>query len=414
MKSAYGRTVPSEDAELTHVEPGSPMGELLRRHWQPVALSDELGDLPKLVRILCEDLVVFRTGSGEVGCLEPHCSHRGTSLEFGRIEESGIRCCYHGWVYAPDGRVVEMPCEPAGMCERMAIEHPAYPVLEYGGVVFAYLGPPGTQPLFPLYDVIDLAGRRDVVLRGRRLWQDYAIGYVRDCNWLQHYENVVDPWHLVILHQMISGDQFDSAMMVGSSRIDFERTALGIRYKVQKDLPNGNRLVRYAEAIVPNLVLIPDIHEKGASPKRQDRCSELTWVVPTDNLHVSAISICVWPLENGVPQPDYRPRTDTIIPVRPGSSPVRAYDERQRRPDDLEAQESQRAIAVHALENLASGDGGIVRLRRLLREQVRAVQAGREPLNVVREAAANRAIPTHAWNTILSPEEAARHRGEEA
>jgi hypothetical protein len=287
-------------------------------------------------------------------------------------------------------------------------------VLEFGGVVFAYLGPPGTQPLFPLYDIIDVAGRDDVVLRGRRVWQDYAIGYVRDCNWLQHYENVVDPWHVLVLHQMISGDQFESAMMEGASRIAFERTPLGVRYKVEKDLSNGNRLVRYAEAVVPNLVLIPDIHEKGDVPKRQDRCSELTWVVPTDNEHCSAISICVWPVENGVPKPDYRPRTDTIIPVRPGSSPVRPYEARQRKPDDLEAQESQRPIAVHALENLAGSDGGVVRLRRLLREEVRAVQAGRDPLNVQRDAVANRAIPTHAWNTILSPAEAARHRGEEA
>src|SRR5690242_13105252 len=119
MKSAYGRVTPSESFELTHVEQGSPMGEVLRRHWQPACLSSDLNDLPKRVRLLCEDLVIFRTKSGGLGCLELHCSHRGTSLEFGRVEAEGIRCCYHGWLYATDGRVIEMPCEAPNTCEKM-------------------------------------------------------------------------------------------------------------------------------------------------------------------------------------------------------------------------------------------------------------------------------------------------------
>ena len=135
-----------------------------------------------------------------------------------------------------------MPCEPAGVCERMKLEHPAYPVKEFGGLIFIYMGPPGTEPLLPLYDVLDVENRTDVRLRGMRIWDDYAIGYVRDCNWLQHFENIVDPWHVLVLHQAISGDQFESAMMVGSSDISFEQTSLGVRYKVAKSLPNGNRL----------------------------------------------------------------------------------------------------------------------------------------------------------------------------
>jgi len=98
MKSAYGFTVPEENRELTHVEAGSPMGELLRRYWQPVALSSELQDLPKRVKLLCEEVVLFRSKKGEVGCLMPHCSHRGTSLEWGRVEADGLRCCYHAWL----------------------------------------------------------------------------------------------------------------------------------------------------------------------------------------------------------------------------------------------------------------------------------------------------------------------------
>jgi len=348
MKSAYGRTVPEPNLELTHVEAGSPMGELLRRYWQPVCLLEELGDVPKKVRILCEDLVLFRTKTGSIGCLEPHCAHRGSSLEFGRIEENGIRCCYHGWLYSPSGRVVEMPCEANGICERMNVEQPAYPVQEFGGLVFIYMGPPGTEPLLPNLDVLDTSGQ-EVRLRGMRIWRDYAIGYVRDCNWLQHFENVVDPWHLLVLHQSNSGNQFDSAMMEGAGSISFEQTELGVRYVMNKVLPNGNRLIRCSECVIPNIALIPSIREKGVDLVNEDRCSDVTWVVPVDNEHVMALSIVAWPLKDGKLLQDWRPGTDTLADIRPGSVTGRPYRERQLRPDDLEAQESQRSIAIHSL-----------------------------------------------------------------
>ncbi len=118
MRSAYGRQTPPPDYELTCVEPGSPMGELLRRYWQPVCTSDELLDLPKKVKLLCEELVVFRDKKGRLGALEPHCSHRGTSLEWGRVEEAGLRCCYHGWLYDTQGQCIDMPCETEEFRER--------------------------------------------------------------------------------------------------------------------------------------------------------------------------------------------------------------------------------------------------------------------------------------------------------
>jgi phenylpropionate dioxygenase-like ring-hydroxylating dioxygenase large terminal subunit len=411
MKSAYGQTTHKEDVALTHVEAGSPMGELLRRYWQPVALSDELADLPKRVRILGEDLVVFRTKEGRVGCLDLHCAHRGSSLEFGRIEQNGIRCCYHGWLYDTDGRVTEMPCEAAGFCERMQVEQPAYPIHEFGGLVFVYMGPPEKEPAFPLYDVFAPTAH-DVVLRGMKIWGDYSIGYVKDCNWLQHYENVVDPWHLLILHQANSGEQFRGAMMEGVPRIALEKTALGVRYNVVRDLPNGNRFVRHAECVLPNIFLVPNLHEPGTEAKRKDRCSEISWCVPIDNEHITAFSIVAWPLENGAPKKGWRPGTDTVLDIRPATI-NRPYEERQRRPDDLEAQESQRAIAVHALEHLGMTDMGIVTLRKMLRDQLARLEKGEDPINIVRDAGVQPVIETHAWNTILSREEAAQHRDED-
>src|SRR5687767_7940603 len=121
------RRVPTEDAELTHVGPGTPGGEYFRRFWNPISLSSKLQDLPVALRVLGEDLVLFRDGQGRVGMLPLHCSHRGTSLEFGTLERRGIRCCYHGWLYDVSGAVLETPGEPAGSQLTTRVRHGAYP-----------------------------------------------------------------------------------------------------------------------------------------------------------------------------------------------------------------------------------------------------------------------------------------------
>ena len=247
--------------------------------------------------------------------------------------------------------------------------------------------------------------RDDVVLRGMRLWGDYSVGFVKDCNWLQHYENIVDPWHLLVLHQMISGDQFEGALMQGAPQIEFDTTKLGVRYNLVKDLPNGNRFERHAECIVPNAFVIPNIREAGMMPKRKELGSELSWTVPIDNEHVTGLSIVAWPLEDGSPKKDWRPGTDTVQDIRPGSVLTRKYEDRQRKPGDLEAQEGQRSIAVHALEHLGTTDTGITMLRHLLRVQIKRVEDGLDPMNVMRDARANQKIRTNAGNTILSPAE---------
>src|SRR5712691_11703228 len=118
------------------------------------------------------------------------------------------------------------------------------------------------KPLFPMYDLYDTRHRQDVVLKGMRLWGDHSIGFVRDCNWLQHFENVVDPWHLLALHTMISGPQFVGALgTVVRPTIEFEETGIGVRYQLVRDLPSGNRLFRSAECVVPNIILVPNIRE---------------------------------------------------------------------------------------------------------------------------------------------------------
>ena len=328
-------------------------------------------------------------------------------MEWGQVEQRGIRCCYHGWLYDTQGKCLEMPCESEETRQALDVWQPAYPTTEYGGLVFVYMGPQGTEPLFPRFDIIDPDRGEDVVLRGMRLWGDYAVGMVKDCNWLQHWENIVDPYHLLMLHQGISGDQFEGALMQGKPRIGWDRTERGVRYTLIKDLPNGNRLVRHAECIVPNMFIIPSIREPGTTAKRKERGTELSWAVPIDNEHVRGISIVAWPLRNGEPKRDWKPGTDTIADIRPGSFLQRSYEERQRQPDDLEAQEGQRAIALHALENLAPSDTGIAMLRHMLREQIRRIEQRIDPVNTFREPVCNSRVPTHAWNTVLTAAEAA-------
>ena len=186
LKARFGgyfhRNVPDEDAGLTHVGPGTPCGEYMRRFWQPVCFSDDLRDLPHRIKILGEDLVAFRGLSGTVGLLELHCPHRGTSLEFGLVGEKGIRCCYHGWLFAVDGTILETPGEPAENTLKDRLYHGAYPIREDHGIVFAYLGPPDRQPPFPVYDSFTRPGYR--LIPGQK--------YFYPCNWLQIMENAMD------------------------------------------------------------------------------------------------------------------------------------------------------------------------------------------------------------------------------
>jgi hypothetical protein len=151
-----------------------------------------------------------------------------------------------------------------------------------------------------------------------------------------------------MLHQWNSGDQFDGALMQGNAAIGWEKTPLGVRYNLIKDLPSGNRMVRHAKCIVPNMFITPSIREPGTAPKRKQRGTELSWAVPIDNEHVRGISIVAWPIENGAPKPDWKPGTDTIADVRPGSFLERSYEERQRKPDDLEAQASARSQSTRS------------------------------------------------------------------
>src|SRR5215204_1896762 len=155
-----------ENELLTRVGPGTPCGDLFRRYWHPVAIVSELSHATptRHVRILGEDLVLFRDKSGNVGLLADHCSHRGASLLYGRVEERGIACAYHGWLYDTAGNCLECPAEPEGSKFHLTVKVRAYPVKEFIGMYWAYLGPL-PAPEIPRYDVfVRQDGRRRILL----------------------------------------------------------------------------------------------------------------------------------------------------------------------------------------------------------------------------------------------------------
>lgn len=147
--TAYNKRPATSNLEMTQVGRGTPMGELLRRYWHPIGVSSDANTTPRKVRILGEDLILFRDKKGRPGLVYPHCAHRGTSLFYGKVEDEGIRCCYHGWLFDVEGHCKQRPCEPANDVHRHKVRQPWYPVQEFYGLIWTYMGPPEKKPVLP-------------------------------------------------------------------------------------------------------------------------------------------------------------------------------------------------------------------------------------------------------------------------
>jgi phenylpropionate dioxygenase-like ring-hydroxylating dioxygenase large terminal subunit len=244
-----------------------------------------------------------------VGLLDAHCAHRGTSLYYGRIEPEGIRCCYHGWLFDAEGRCLDQPCEPPDSTYKHRVRQPWYPCREYHGLVFAYLGPLDRLPVFPRYGLIE-EGEGVVVADGTSY--GLAGGVVLDCNWLQIFENVMDPFHVLVLHNTFSGEQFSQALSV-RPKVRWEATERGMCSIQDRVLGEGRIYRRLTEVLLPNVRIVPSVAA------------------------------------------------------------------------DAEAMVSQRPIALHALEHLASSDQGVIRPRRMLRRAIEAVRRGEDPAGILRD-----------------------------
>ena len=372
--TAYGLAPGRHIAELTEVGPATPMGAVLRRYWHPVGLAADAGATPRGLRILGEDLILFRDGAGRAGLVHPRCCHRGTTLYYGKVEERGIRCCYHGWLFDVQGHCLEQPCEPnLGAPSRHRRRQPWYPVEERYGLLWAYLGPPERKPMLPRYEALEVLGEGEFVEA-----DDSSIGgggpQLIPCNWLQHYDNLVDPFHVVVLHGTFSGTQFVDSMSL-MPEVSWEHTPLGVKTISIRRLPDGSTLRRISEAALPTLRVIPSprVGESG----HYGRLESIGWVLPLDDTSFR-IFVAGRVRETGELQ-RMRSRLNGKLWEELSEAEHQAF------PGDCEAQVSQGAIASHAAEHLATSDKGIAMLRRALRRAVDAVAAGEDPPGVSRD-----------------------------
>ena len=367
--TAYGMKPSSSLKELTEVGQRTPMGELLRRYWHPVALSTDATDTPKAIRVLGEDLILFRDRQGRPGLLHNRCCHRGTTLYYGRVEEQGIRCCYHGWLFDVEGHCVEQPCEPEGGLHKDKARQPWYPVREQHGLIFAYMGPPEKKPVLPRYEILEvLDADEEIVPDGTSIGGGGPV--VIPCNWMQHYDNLPDTYHVMILHTLFSGVQF-TEMMGQMPEVDWATTERGVSTITARKQPDGRVFHRISEAVLPTLRIIPD-----PLVGQYARCESIGWVLPIDDT-----SFCIYTAtRQRKTQADFRARSRP----RPNGKRWAEMSDAERRdfPGDYEAQVGQSPITFHSDEHLATTDRGMVMLRRLFMKQLEAIAAGGDPINV--------------------------------
>lgn len=370
-----------ENARLTQVGPGTAGGELLRRYWQPIAIASELtaAQPKKRVKILGEELVVFRDAQGNYSCVAEYCAHRGASLYYGWVENCAIRCPYHGWKYGLDGRCLEQPFEPAGSTFKERVRQRAYPVQQLAGMLFAYLGP-DPAPLLPRWDVLV---RED----GTRTIQTQPP---LRCNWLQAQENTADTIHTYYLHghmlrQMgLQGGEYFYRPIV---KYDWGLCEWGVTKRCEYGGERPEVEIR-PPLIFPNILRIP---------QGRDEC--LHWRVPIDDAHTLIYIMVFTPSPDGrrVEQPEHPP-VEAVDQYLPDGE----YDLTGFYGHDRMAWETQGAIYDRSQEHLGATDRGIILFRQLLAEQIGIVERGGEPMALLRDATRNQIITFESRNNALS------------
>ncbi len=353
-----------ENVRLTQVGPGTPGGELLRRYWYPVAVGQDLTpERPtKFVRLLGEDLVLFRDKSGRVGLLADHCSHRSASLVYGRVEERGIACAYHGWLYDCEGNILETPPERNDAIMR-SVKQTAYPVEQFCGMYWAYLGP---QPV-PVIPHIDVWVRTDGV---RTLITHPPM----DCNYFQAMENSVDPAHLQILHQDSVGRRRRPINTTRGYTDDVQGFEFyKVPYGIMKKRTYVNGFADEHPLVFPNIL-------------RTQNGTEIR--VPVDDYRTVIFQVDFDQTEDGseveegseLPVVDPGPYKDPPDRLHPFARIFMDTIPQQ----DQGIWETQGRLVDRTVEHLSYSDRGVVLLRRLMFEQQQVVQDGGDPLGVER------------------------------
>jgi 5,5'-dehydrodivanillate O-demethylase oxygenase subunit len=355
-----------ENEQLTRVGAGTPVGELLRRYWHVVAAAGQLDDDPvRPVRILGEDLVLYRDEAGKLGLIGNRCAHRGISMAYGIPQENGLRCAYHGWTYNQQGQVVDMPFEPA--CLPLKI--PAYPVQELGGLIFAYLGPE-PAPLLPRWDLL-VREDFDRTIR---------IGATLECNWLQPMDNAMDPVHFEHLHAAMGNyvmKKLGKPRFMSPARhvkIDFDVFEYGIfkRRLLEGELEDCDDWTTGHPVLFPNILA-----QGGDRPSFQIR-------VPIDDTHTTVYWYTVQVRPEGQPPQEKVPVGVTLHKYEDGSYVMDTIPGQ-----DMVAWVGQGPVSDRSTEHLVTSDKGILLYRKVLWEQVERMRRGEDPMGVVRDPAKN-------------------------
>jgi len=388
-----------QNQKLTQVGRGTPMGELLRRYWQPVGVSAQFtpAGQPQRIRVLGEDLVLFRDDLGRPGLLGLRCSHRLTSLGYGRVEDGGIRCPFHGWLYDIEGRCLQQPAEPEGSTFKDKIQHLAYPCRDLGGLIFAYMGPKEKQPLLPKYETL-------VRSDGTRTIEYYAARG----NYLQHVEGALDTTHLSYLHATSWSKIKHKLFTMPKPKIEYDETDYGICQSswvpnvTAFDGIHGVMQTLYTYFVMPAgfLRVQEDIPGCGLFQKVQ------SWYVPVDDVTTLRFQVGFappypdgrlfeWSTEQSEPpgaHNDYFRRYDEVDTI--SGIPLDAHRQTLQRagsfiPQDMMANEEQGDIVDRSLEHLGAQEGAVTKMRQIYLRAMADVEAGRDPRHILRDAKSN-------------------------
>lgn len=385
---------------ITLTGPGTPGGDLLRRYWQPVALSVELkADEPLAVRVMSEDLVLFRDERGKPCLVGRRCPHRGVDLSYGRVEDGGLRCLYHGWLLAADGHCLDQPGEPEGSTYKDRIKHKAYPCREAGGLILAYMGPgePPRLPKFPFF-----------LAPPERSW---VTKIYHDCNYLQGNEGNIDPQHLSYLHRFLDPRQSVDARVNSllirdpSPKLDVEETPYGFRLFAARAAGPDQSYIRMTNFIMPNGSAFDGspLVDPRTGKSRENLGYQMHWHVPIDDvthwkytiLYAHEIAIDL----NWIEKTVFADVKDYRLARNEGNRYLQDRNEMKQASfagmgqsfwaHDKFATEAQGPIADRSAEHLGTTDKPTMLMRRQMLHAIDDLKAGRDPLFVERRTQEN-------------------------